>query len=146
MNADIGEEGKRVFQVLRDEEKRHLDYLYSRLDEWKNRGELKKEFLETAIPSARAIDEGVAKLREKTAGKGKATLGLEMEMLQRALEVENETGNFYQEMVRTLDAAGQELFRRLGGIEEGHKAIVQAEIDYLSGTGFWFDIQEFRMG
>ena len=31
------------------------------------------------------------------------------------------------------------------GIEQGHQAIVQAEIDALSGLGFWFDFQEFNL-
>jgi len=30
-------------------------------------------------------------------------------------------------------------------IEEGHQAIVRAGIDYLSRTGYWFDIKEFDM-
>lgn len=146
LNADIGEEGKRVFRALCDEEKRHLEYLRSRLDEWQNRGELREEFLETAIPGRRAIDEGVSRLRKRLSGGRKTKHDIDLEMLQRALQVEEETSNFYQEMVRTLDETGRLLFQRFVEIEEGHKAIVQAEIDYLRGTGFWFDIQEFKMG
>jgi hypothetical protein len=47
--------------------------------------------------------------------------------------------------VRTLDSEGQQLFERFVEIEEGHKAIVQAEIDCLSGSGFWFDTPEFSL-
>jgi rubrerythrin len=29
--------------------------------------------------------------------------------------------------------------------EEGHRMILQGEYDYLAGTGFWFDTQEFNL-
>jgi hypothetical protein len=44
-----------------------------------------------------------------------------------------------------LPPEGQELFRRFVEIEEGHVAIVQAEMDLVSGTGFWFDTAEFSL-
>jgi peptide deformylase len=37
------------------------------------------------------------------------------------------------------------MFARFLEIEEGHARIVQAEIDTLTGMGFWFDVQEFRL-
>ena len=39
----------------------------------------------------------------------------------------------------------QEMFRRFVEIEEGHQKIVQAEIDCVSGAGFWFDSMEFKL-
>ncbi len=52
----------------------------------------------------------------------------------------------YKQMVATLDAEGKSLFERFVEIEEGHLAIVQAEIDMVSGTGYWFDTAEFSRG
>jgi hypothetical protein len=40
---------------------------------------------------------------------------------------------------------GQELFEHFVEIEDGHLAIVQAEIDSLTGTGAWFDVLEVRL-
>ena len=74
----------------------------------------------------------------------KADYGSEMEMLRKALELEIETSDFYRKMVDKLGAEG-EMFAHFLKIEEGHKAIVQAEIDYLGNTGFFFDFQEFSM-
>ena len=37
------------------------------------------------------------------------------------------------------------LFERFVAIEEGHQAIVQAEIDCVSGSGFWFDTSEINL-
>ena len=48
-------------------------------------------------------------------------------------------------MVRELPEEGKQLFAPFVEIEEGHLAIVRAEIDYLSKTGYWFDFKEFDM-
>ena len=48
-------------------------------------------------------------------------------------------------MVSELPPEGRALFERFLEIEQGHVAIVQAEIDAVSGLGFWFDVQEFRL-
>lgn len=37
------------------------------------------------------------------------------------------------------------MFRHFLEIEDGHTAIVQAEIDALEGNGFWFDFAEFDL-
>ena len=43
--------------------------------------------------------------------------------------------------------AGEEraLFQRFLEIEDGHHAIVQAELDAVQGLGYWFDVQEFKL-
>jgi rubrerythrin len=145
MERSTDEVGRRVFKTLCDEEKGHLDYLRQRLDEWRNTGTVTVEELDTALPDIPAIHEGVQRLRERVAGKPTSKIGTELEMLRRALQVETETSAFYQQMVRSLDADGKRLFERFVEIEEGHKAIVQAEIDCVSGTGFWFDTKEFDL-
>jgi hypothetical protein len=48
-------------------------------------------------------------------------------------------------MVAELPPEGQQLFGRFLEIEEAHAAIVQAEIDSVNGTGFWFDVMEFSL-
>ena len=65
--------------------------------------------------------------------------------LGKALDSEVKTSAFYKDMVRTLDGEGQTLFKRFVEIEDGHTAIVQAEIDTVSNLGFWFDTPEFRL-
>jgi hypothetical protein len=46
-------------------------------------------------------------------------------------------------MVSEMAEEWRPLFARFLEIEEGHVAIVEAEIDAVSGAGFWFGIQEF---
>ena len=146
--AVAGDEvGKRVFKVLAKEEQRHLDYLNSRLDEWENTGAIIIEDLDTFIPSKQKIDEEANKLKLKlqSTKSDKKFRDTQLKMLKKALEVEEETSNFYKKMVSELTAEGQELFMRFVEIEEGHKAIVQAEIDSVTGIGYWFDMPEFDL-
>ncbi len=133
---------KRVFQKLADEEQRHIDYLKSRLTEWRNTGLISCEKLRTIIPGKKAIEEGVKKLEDRM--KEADRFG-EVQMLNKALDVEIETSSFYKEMVNRLEDEPQKMFKRFLEIEEGHLALVQAEIDSITGTGFWFDFQEFNL-
>ena len=133
--------GKRIFKVLGEEEQGHIDYLQSRLDEWQKTGKITTEKLSTMVPSKKAIDNGIKKLDKRMSQKDH---GSEMEMLRKALELETETSDFYKRMVVELGKDGK-MFEHFMKIEEGHKAIVQAEIDYLNNTGFFFDFQEFSM-
>ena len=133
---------RRVFQRLADEEQGHVAYLESRLTEWQKTGKLTAEKLATAIPEKRAIEAGVKKLDDKMQEPDKYG---EAQMLTKALDVEIETSNFYQKMVDELELEPQQMFQRFLEIEEGHLALVQAELDQLNGTGFWFDFREFDL-
>lgn len=66
-------------------------------------------------------------------------------MLAKALRVEKETSDFYARMAAQLPGAGREMFARFLEIENSHIDAVQFELDYISGTGFWFDFKEFDM-
>ena len=69
----------------------------------------------------------------------------ELEMLKKALHLEMEATAFFKRVVAELKAEERQLFARFVEIEEGHEAIVQAEIDALTGLGYWFDYQEFKL-
>ena len=73
--------GKRIFRVLAGEEQNHLDYLQSRLSEWKRTGTITTEKLETTIPSEEAIREGISKLEDRMADEDR---GGELRMLSKA--------------------------------------------------------------
>jgi rubrerythrin len=68
-----------------------------------------------------------------------------MRLLKRALDVEVETSAFYVRMVDELPADGRPLFERFVDIEQGHQAIVQAEMNAVAGNGYWFDMAEISM-
>ena len=144
MNKTENERAKRIFKLLCNEERDHLKYLKDRLEEWQKTGKIKVKKLQTSIPSLEVIEESLRDLKRTVKQKHTGQI-LELEFLKSALEAEIKTRNFYKEMVSKLDGEGQMLFRRFVEIEEGHEAIVQAEIDSIIGNSFWFDIPEFRL-
>ncbi len=137
--------GARFLEVLADEEQRHVDYLDSRLAEWSRTGKVAVEAIATAVPSKERIAEGVKSLKDHlklSPDERDAALAI----LKRALDVEVRTSAFYQEMVATLpEGEPRRMFARFLEIEDGHVAIVAAEIDSVNGLGFWFDVREFEL-
>lgn len=136
------ETGGKMLSILADDEQRHVDYLKAKLAEWEKTGKVTVDELETAIPSKKSILEGVSKLERRMSDKD---FGVERELLKKAVDVEAETSEFYAKVVGELDADDRKLFQRFLEIEEGHLAIVQAELDYVTGSGYWFDFSEFSM-
>ena len=134
--------GKRIFKVLAEEEQGHLEYLRTKLDEWQKSGTLTTKKLDSAIPSRERINKGISALEARRSGDER---GGELQLLSRALDVEVKTNDFYKRMVKELPEEGKLLFADFVEIEEGHLAVVRAEIDYLSKTGYWFDFKEFDM-
>lgn len=135
---------KKVFEVMAREELGHIAYLESRLTEWQKTGHLVAEKLGTILPSKEKVAAGIKALKGKLKQRPVAATP-ELGFLQQALAMEDETSAFYKRMVAELPPEGQQLFGRFLEIEEGHAAIVQAEIDSVNGTGFWFDVMEFSL-
>jgi rubrerythrin len=135
--------GQRIFRQLAKEEAGHLSYLQDRLAEWQKNGHVNIRELPTVVPDKKRIAEGHKRLANSM--KSKRPAASEVEFLRRAFEAEKETSAFYHQMVSELSGDHQQLFARFVEIEEGHLTIVQAEIDSVQGTGFWFDMQEFDL-
>ena len=135
--------GQRVFDVLAGEEQQHIEYLTHCLERWLKTGDLKADRLLTAIPDRTRIRQGVLGLKTKVKDRRDAR-PIEITLLERALQAELTTSAFYKRLVAELDSQGQQFFARFLEIEEGHVAIVQAELDAVSGLGYWFDVAEWQ--
>ena len=136
---------KRMLEVMVAEEQRHVEYLESRLAEWKQTGKVSAAALGTDIPSAKRIQEGVNQLKDRMQLPENQRREA-IDTLKRAIAVEDETSTFYEKMVNELPAGEQQqMFQRFLEIESGHAAIVQAELDSVQGNGFWFDVREFGL-
>ncbi|HET8538994.1 MAG TPA: ferritin family protein [Anaeromyxobacter sp.] len=135
--------GRKVFATLGKEEQGHVEYLEHCLAEWKKSGKVPNVPLKTILPKgARWIDAE----RSKLAGKGKRVASkTELEALKVALQHEKDADTFYHKLVRELPAQDRPLFDKFLGIEDGHLALVQAQLDSVQGMGFWFDVAEFRL-
>ena len=134
--------GKRVFALLAEDEQRHLDYLRHKLAQWGETGKISMDDLASVIPPAKAIREGMKALKQTMSKEDRTD---EKRMLAKALSVEVETSRFYQKMVDEMADDTRPMFARFMEIENEHVDIVQAELDYISHTGYWFDIKEFDM-
>ncbi len=136
------EVGKHIFETLCNDEQHHIDYLQHKLKQWQDTGTIVPERLESSIPSEEVVKREAEKVKSLVA---KDFFGIRRQMLSKALKTEIETSDFYQKMVDELPAEGRRLFERFLEIENNHIKAVQFELDYLSKTGYWFDIKEFDM-
>jgi len=136
-------QGRRVFETLAREEQGHVDYLESRMEEWKRRGVVTAPDLSSVVPAPEFVTRAGRAMQQGP----EATVAVqsELELLRVALELEHSTSTFYRQVVDTLDPEHQPLFARFLEIELGHLAIVQAEIDSLAGSGNWFDFMEINL-
>jgi len=133
---------RRVFGALAADEQRHVDYLQHKLAQWRETGRIDAEGLAARLPSAEAIARSLEAMQGPMSREDRSD---EKRMLGKALQVEVETSRFYERMVAEMPADTRDLFARFMEIENGHIAVVQAELDFLSRNGYWFDFQEFDM-
>lgn len=137
-------QGRKVFETLAKEEQGHVDYLQFCLDQWTKTGKVNITELKTVLPKGTEWIVTARKRLEKNPSKRVASAN-ELELLKLALQMEVETSGFYRDLVGKLASADQALFAKFLDIEEGHVAIVQAELDSVQGLGYWFDVQEFAL-
>jgi rubrerythrin len=133
--------GRRIFELLANEEQGHIDYLLACLGKWRRDGSVGTFSLLPATPSAAELRKALVPVEGQ---KPSEVLDDERQVLDVALNLERETSDYYRRLVGRLQGTAQQMFARFLEIEEGHVAIVQAEIDYLSDNGFWFDFSEFN--
>jgi len=70
----------------------------------------------------------------------------ELAALKRGIQAEKDSIAFYQKALEeAVDPEARAMYEYLIGEEEGHLAILNAEYDYLTKTGFWFNHQEFSV-
>ncbi len=136
-------QGRKVFATLGREEQGHVDYLEHCLAEWKKTGKLPNVPLKSVLPKGVKWIEAEKK---KLSGKGKREASkTELDALKVALQHEKDADAFYHKLVAELPAQDRPLFDKFLGIEDGHLALVQAQLDSVQGMGFWFDVAEFRL-
>jgi rubrerythrin len=135
-------EGKKFFKMMGDDEQYHIDYLMERLSLWRESGKLSAKKLISNVPSKKIIRKESDKIRAHMSTKDLSSIKV---TLSRALQAEVETSNFYKKLVNEMSDESQEMFAQFLEIEENHIAAVQAELDYITHTGYWFDFKEFDM-
>lgn len=137
-------QGRRVFEALGTEEQGHVDYLEHCLAEWKRTGEVPDVPLKTVLPKGFQWIDAARKKADARPKKRVAAVN-EVDALKTALQYEKDADDFYHRLIKQLPEDQQALFTKFLGIEDGHLALVQAQLDSVLGTGFWFDVMEFRL-
>ncbi len=134
--------GKNMFILLANDEFDHMNLLEEMLKEVTKEGT-------ASLPvdvDLSVIEKVVPKIRQKDlATVGKAGQD-ELMALRTARQMEKNAIEFYEKLYEIVDRPElKKLIRRLIEMEEGHYNIVQAEIDSITNTGFWFDMMEFTL-
>jgi len=137
--------GKKIFETLGKEEEDHVNYLKAKLAQWQKSGKVSIDGMQTVVPNAETLKANVKKLKKIAGQEKQENIDEEIEYFKKALEMEIKTSNFYKSLISELPKEYQPMFERFVEIEEGHEAIVKAEIDNAKGLGFWFDFQEFDL-
>ncbi len=72
--------------------------------------------------------------------------GAETEALKIALDLERKAAKFFREQAEAaIDPKARSLFEHLAQWEDAHFDLIQAEMDSINNTGFWFNVPEFKM-
>jgi rubrerythrin len=77
----------------------------------------------------------------------KSTKGMdELDALRVAIAQEKAAIDLYKRQARELkDARARDMYAKLAEMEESHYDLIQAQIDYIEGTGYWFGVPEFSL-
>ena len=144
--ADRAQDERAVafFRLMAGEEDRHVAYLEHLLETWRSDRVVADVRITTAAPRASWVKEGLRKIGKSSKTGVHRAYGVEH--LEAALRLEQEVSDHYRSLVRQVDRAdARALFRRFLEIEDGHTALVRAELDYVTGTGHFFGIREFTL-
>jgi len=133
--------GKDMFIRLALDEHEHRRILEKQLNQLQDG----KPWQSIQIPKSE-IEKVAPKIREKQQRtRGEAGLQ-EVDALNTALDLERKAVDYFSEQAANVsEPEAKELFIRLAKWEEAHFDIIQAELDFIQGNGFWFGIPEFKM-
>ncbi len=132
--------GKKMFESLAADETNHLE-TFQRMFETIAGKETWGSIRDSISPAGKVpVFEDVSK---KSPAKGTTS---EIEALQLAMDVEKRAIEFFDKAAREADdPLAKEIFQKVREQEEYHYGLIEAQRDYVTKSGFWFDIAEFRM-
>jgi rubrerythrin len=139
--ADMTEDpnGKRTFKWLAKEESRHLAKLRQQL-----KSVLDNRWLEWRRATAPIEKTEFPPLSEAA---GTAKVGAaERDALRQAIESEREAIAFYKEAENsTPDLHGKAMFKALAREEEGHLALLEEELEWITKSRKYFTLHRFTL-
>jgi rubrerythrin len=134
------EAGRKVFSRLAAEEINHL-HIFSEIFSALTAGTSWQKAVAQIEPSKRVPYFDDAKKQFKA-----EDLSVDLDYLRKALDLERKAISFFEKAIAEAETPdAREVFRRILQEEQGHYDLIQAEIDNVNGSGYWFDVQEFNM-
>lgn len=135
------ETGKNMFLRLAMDEFEHMRLL----EQQEHSMQQKECFLPMTIEPS-IIEKLAPKLQAKDIRiRGKQGID-QLAALRTALELEDQAIKFYRAQAETNpDTNAKTMFARLVEMEQAHYELLQAEIDAIEKTGFWFNLREFSL-
>ena len=130
--------GKRAFQWLAKEEARHLAKLRQQL-----RSVLEKQRWMAWKGRTTPIERTEFPLLSEATGETKMGAG-ERDALRQAIQSEREAIAFYRDAENsTPDPHGKTMFKALGREEEGHLALLEEELEWITKSHQYFTLHRF---
>jgi rubrerythrin len=131
-------DGKDMFVWLAREEFAHMRLFESMLSAAAGAG---SQPFEIPASDVQRFMPQVKKMERAKGGKAEAH---DADALRAALRMEVDTRDFYLDQSGKADDPNvKEVFKQLAEIEDGHRELIQAQLDFVSQTGFWFGMMEF---
>jgi len=128
--------GKQVFIRLATDEFEHMRLLETWHGAGRPPGTIEASVVQLLVPQ---LSDKSLRIRE-SAGQN------QLSALNTALDLERSAQAFYEEQSRKAQAEPvRAMFARLAEMEAAHYALLQAEIDSIQQTGFWFGLREFTL-
>jgi rubrerythrin len=139
VNTIDDDRGKELFQALADDEQSHVDFLVYSLDNLASDRQIDIKNL-TTLPLS--IEKDIGSMKNKIP---QQMLGDIKRALNAALSLEVETSQFYKTAWEDTKGPIKEIFKKYYEIEPGHGEVVQIQLDYAIGNGYWFNFMEIDM-
>ncbi|MFP3974801.1 MAG: ferritin family protein [Chloroflexota bacterium] len=139
-------EGKRMFSWLASEEAGHSRLLEKEIAALQQDGKwLSAEEAESSEEMSEPIQRSELPSESEVKGEVQAQSS-ELEILEEAVNSEQEAAKFYAEAARaTSDPNGKAILERLTKIEEGHQLLLEEEYDWIRKSKKIFPLHRFSL-
>lgn len=132
--------GKDLFKALANDEQSHVEFLEYSLARLTSAREIDLEAPASLFSST--VDDDVSRMKAKIP---EQLLGDIKRALNAALVLEVETSQFYKKACEESEGQVKEILKKFYEIEQRHVELVQIQLDYASGNGYWFNFMETDM-
>ena len=133
---------KNMFISLARDEYHHMEILEKERDLFL----AGKTYEPVHLPSSE-IEKLIPRVKEAQKKRGAKGEISEIEVLNVALDQEKRSRDYYLKEAESLpdDCRAKKLLYDLAHMEQMHYDLILAQLDYIKGTGFWFDMPEFTL-